>query len=159
MWRLLSQRFKESFPLLVFDDARNEQALFTMRFGEITSHRWLLAIHVWLANDKYWSSARALEFNELMRNLHAWWRKTRRSNRSYRKTSWRHFYLCWRRIAGKFVYNFLQDFGKRKHCLYEHPVEFPSKKLMRYQECCIDAQNPSKAFQNKSHSVLLWDKN
>jgi hypothetical protein len=43
-----------------------------------------------------------------------------------------------------YVYNFLQDFGKRKHCLYEHPVEFSSEKLMRYREPCIDAQNPSR---------------
>jgi ABC-type oligopeptide transport system ATPase subunit len=63
-----------------------------------------------------------------MRNLHAWWRKRRRSDRSYRKTSWRHFYIWLRRIAAKTLYNFLQDFGKRKHCLYEHPVEFSSKK-------------------------------
>jgi hypothetical protein len=41
------------------------------------------------------------------------------------------------------VYNFLQDFGKRKHCLYEHHVEISSEKLMRYRELCIDAQNPS----------------
>jgi hypothetical protein len=45
------------------------------------------------------------------------------------------------------VYNFLQDFGKREHCLYdyEHPLEFSSKKLMRYRELCIDmidAENP-----------------
>jgi hypothetical protein len=40
------------------------------------------------------------------------------------------------------LYNFLQCFGKRKHCLYEHPVGSSSKKLMRYQELCIDAQNP-----------------
>jgi hypothetical protein len=40
--------------------------------------------------------------------------------------------------------------------------EFSSEKLMRYRELCIDAQNPSKSFQNKSHtchSVLFWDKN
>jgi hypothetical protein len=48
----------------------------------------------------------------------------RHSDRSYRKSSRRNFYICWRRIAGKCVYNFLQDFGKRKHSLYEHPVEF-----------------------------------
>jgi hypothetical protein len=27
-----------------------------------------------------------------------------------------------------------------------------------YRELCIDAQNPSKSFQNKSHSVLFQDK-
>jgi hypothetical protein len=32
--------------------------------------------------------------------------------------------------------------GKRKHCQNEHPVDFSSKKLMRYRELCIDAQNP-----------------
>jgi hypothetical protein len=56
------------------------------------------------------------------------------------------------------VYNFLHDFGKRKHCLYEHPVEFSSKKLTRYRELCIDAKNVSKSFQNKCRSVLFWEK-
>jgi hypothetical protein len=50
------------------------------------------------------------------------------------------------------VYNFLQDFGNRKHCLY---IEYPVEKLMRYRELCIDGQNPSKFFQNQSHSVLF----
>jgi hypothetical protein len=40
-----------------------------------------------------------------MRNMLAGKPDRRRSNRSYRKTSWRHVYLCWRRIAGKSVYN------------------------------------------------------
>jgi hypothetical protein len=82
--------------------------------------------------------------------------------RSYRKTSWRHFFLCWRVVASRenmctIFYSILE---KRKHCLYiEHPVEFSSKKLMRYRELCIDAQHPSNFFQNKWHSVLFWDKN
>jgi hypothetical protein len=55
----------------------------------------------------------------------------------------------------KICAQFQQDFGKWKHCLYEHPVEFSSKKLMRYQKLCIDAQNPSRSFQNKSHSSVI----
>jgi hypothetical protein len=51
--------------------------------------------------------------SDRMRNLHARWRKRRHSDRSYRTMSWRHFYLRRRRMAGKSVYNFLQDFGKR----------------------------------------------
>jgi hypothetical protein len=42
----------------------------------------------------------------------------------------------------------------KENIVYDHPVEFSSKKLMRYRELCIDAQNPSKSLQNKSHSVL-----
>jgi hypothetical protein len=57
-------------------------------------------------------------------------------------------------MAGKYVYNFLQDFGKRKHCLYEHPVEFSSATLMRYRELCIDAQNPSKSFRIRRRQEL-----
>jgi hypothetical protein len=32
---------------------------------------------------------------------------------------------------------------------------FHRKKLMRYRELCFDAQNPSKSFQNKCHSVYF----
>jgi hypothetical protein len=53
------------------------------------------------------------------------------------------------------VYNFLQDFGKRKHRLWESCGLYSSEKLMRYRELCIAAQNPSKSFQNKCHSVLI----
>jgi hypothetical protein len=61
------------------------------------------------------------------------------------------------------VHNFLQDFDKRKYCLYEHPVvQSSSEELMRYRELCIDAQNHSKTFQNVSQCVnceTFWDKN
>jgi hypothetical protein len=49
----------------------------------------------------------------------------------------------------------LCTFGKIKHCLYEHTVEFSSEKLMRYRELCIDAQNPSKSFQNLFQGTLF----
>jgi hypothetical protein len=80
----------------------------------------------------------------VMKNMLARKPARRRSNRSYRKTSWRHFYLCWRRIAGKSVYNFL------------HWGSWQKKTLSIWASCGIfiektdeisrtlHAQNPSK---------------
>jgi hypothetical protein len=48
-----------------------------------------------------------------------------------------------RKICVQFSTGFWQ-----KNIVYEHPVEFSSKKLMRYRGLCIDAQNPSIFFQN-----------
>jgi hypothetical protein len=47
---------------------------------------------------------------------------------------------------GKICVQLCTGFWQKK-TVYEHPVEFSSKKLMRYRELCIDAQNPS---------VRLW---
>jgi hypothetical protein len=63
----------------------------------------------------------------LIWNLHAWWRKRRRSDR---KTSWHHLFLCWRRITGK-IHRVLA------HVYIGILPEFPSEKLMRYRELCI----------------------
>jgi hypothetical protein len=49
---------------------------------------------------------------------------------------------------------FYRIFAK-ENCLYEHPLEFSSEKLTKYRELCIDAQIPSKFFQNKSQCVIL----
>jgi hypothetical protein len=77
--------------------------------------------------------------------------KRRRSDRSYWKTSWRRFFLCWCRIAGKSVCNFLQDFGQKKH--WASCGIFIENEISRTLHWC------TKSYQNKCYSVLFWDEN
>jgi hypothetical protein len=71
-----------------------------------------------------------------MRNLHAWWRKRLCSDRSHQKTSLLSLLTSTRRtIVCTIFYRILAK---------KNIVEFSSKKLMRWRELCIVAQNHSR---------------
>jgi hypothetical protein len=87
-----------------------------------------------------------------MRNMLAGKPDRRHYNRSYRKTSWRHFYICSCRIAGKSVNNILQGFWQKKTLsIWASCVIFIGKtdEISRTLHWC------TKSFQNKSRSVLF----
>jgi hypothetical protein len=60
-----------------------------------------------------WSRSLGVFFSETVRNLLARKPDRLRYNRSYRKASWCHFYLCWRRIAGNIVYMSMWNFRRK----------------------------------------------